>query len=64
MEQILLERVISNGVWAVLSVYLIIMMFKRQSAYDHEYQERENNYREIIDELIQELSKSISKKKD
>lgn len=53
MEEELIKVATSQGIWAVLSVFLIFYILKAQ-------EKREDNYQKIITELTEEL-KIISK---
>lgn len=48
MEDELIKIVTSQGIWAVLSVFLIFYILKAQ-------EKREDNYQKIISELTEEL---------
>lgn len=48
MEEELIKVATSQGIWAVLSVFLIFYILKAQ-------EKREDNYQKIISELTQEL---------
>lgn len=48
MEEELIKVATSQGIWAVLSVFLIFYILKAQ-------EKREDNYQKIIAELTQEL---------
>ncbi|MCK5764082.1 MAG: hypothetical protein KAH05_08180 [Clostridiales bacterium] len=55
MENSLLEIAVSQGVWALLSIFLILNSIKRQDKSDQILKERETKYQEIINRLIDEL---------
>lgn len=56
MESEILKIAMSQGIWAVLSIFLIIYILKIQDKRDSIQDEREKNYCKIIDELINKMN--------
>ncbi|MCJ8342656.1 MAG: BhlA/UviB family holin-like peptide [Cetobacterium sp.] len=56
MEQNLIEMATTQGVWAILSIFLIIYILRRQEKRDKINQERERHYQDVIKRLQEQLS--------
>ncbi|MFL0249253.1 BhlA/UviB family holin-like peptide [Clostridium neuense] len=56
MENEILKLAASQGVWALLSVILIFYMLKSQEKRDVKEEEREKNYYNLINKLINKFS--------
>lgn len=56
MEQNLIEMATTQGVWAILSIFLIIYILRRQEKRDKINQEREKHYQDVIKRLQEQLS--------
>lgn len=56
MEQNLIEMATTQGVWAILSIFLIIYILRRQEKKDKINQEREKHYQDVIKRLQEQLS--------
>ena len=52
MSEYLLKLAATQGIWTVLSMFLIIYILKNQSVRDQNQSERDQNYRKIISSLI------------
>lgn len=57
MEQILIEAVSSQGIWVVLSVFLIVYILKKNEMKEKEYQTKLSNLEKKYDKL-KEIKKS------
>lgn len=55
MNEELFKVAMSQGIWAVLSIFLIIYIIKVQSIREQNQNAREENYRNIIKDLTQKL---------
>ncbi|WP_026478781.1 BhlA/UviB family holin-like peptide [Alkaliphilus transvaalensis] len=64
MENELLKLASSQGVWAVLSVVLILYILKNQEKRDVKQDQRELNYQSIIQTLTDKLNVIEAVKKD
>ena len=64
MENEILTAALSQGVWAVLSVFLLFYILKAQDKRDQKQDERETNYQEIISKITDKLSLVEVVKKD
>lgn len=64
MESELLKIAASQGVWAALSVVLILYILKSQEKRDLKQDEREKNYQEIISKLTEKFNIIEDVKKD
>lgn len=56
METELIKMSLSQGIWAVLSVFLIFYILNRQEKRDLKQEEREKNYQIIIEKLTLSLN--------
>ncbi|MGL4875389.1 MAG: BhlA/UviB family holin-like peptide [Clostridium sp.] len=55
MDKALFEVILSQGIWTILSFFLIFYIIKNQERRDKIQEERENNYQKIISELSQKF---------
>ncbi|WWU76368.1 BhlA/UviB family holin-like peptide (plasmid) [Clostridium baratii] len=55
MENELIKIAMSQGIWAVLSIFLIIYILKVQEKRDLKQDEREKNYFELIENLTEKM---------
>ena len=55
MESEIIKIAMSQGIWAVLSIFLIIYILKIQEKRDLKQDEREKNYFELIDNLTDKM---------
>lgn len=59
MEQILIEAVSSQGIWVVLSIFLILYILKKNEMKEKEYQTKLSNLEKKYDKL-KEIKKTKS----
>jgi len=64
MENEIIKVAASQGIWAVLSVFLIFYILKAQEKRDIHQEEREKNYQEIIAKLTDKFNIVEAVKKD
>ncbi len=64
MEAEILKMALSQGIWAVLSVFLLFYILKAQEKRDEKQEEREKNYQEIISKITDKLMIIEEVKKD
>jgi len=64
MESEILKAALSQGIWAVLSIFLLFYILKAQEKRDQKQEERENNYQNIISQLTDKLEIVDEVKKD
>lgn len=64
MEKEILTEAVSQGIWAVLSIFLLFYILKAQEKRDQKQEERENNYQNIISQLTDKLEIVDEVKKD
>lgn len=64
MEGEILKIAMSQGIWAVLSIFLIFYILKAQEKRDEKQEEREKNYQEIISKITDKLMIIEEVKKD
>ncbi|MBY6873268.1 hypothetical protein HYH37_08665 [Clostridium botulinum] len=64
MENEILKSALSQGIWAVLSVFLLFYILKAQEKRDQKQDEREKNYQEIISKITDKLAIVEVVKKD
>ncbi|MFQ8695458.1 MAG: BhlA/UviB family holin-like peptide [Alitiscatomonas sp.] len=66
MEDILMQLIQSQGIWAVLFVFLLLYTIKKNDKLDEIQDSREKKYQEVISELTDQLSivNIINKKLD
>ena len=51
METTMLDAALSQGIWAVVAVFLLIYVVKSNEQRDKKQEERENNYQSVIEKL-------------
>jgi len=56
MEGEILKIAMSQGIWAVLSIFLIFYILKAQEKRDQRQEEREKNYQDIIEQMTEKLN--------
>lgn len=64
MESEVMKVAMSQGVWAVLSIFLMFYILKAQEKRDEKQEEREKSYQEIISKITDKLSTIEDVKKD
>lgn len=64
MEKEVLTAALSQGIWAVLSVFLIFYILKAQEKRDLKQEEREENYQNVIYKLTDKLGVVDEVRKD
>ncbi|WP_346930166.1 BhlA/UviB family holin-like peptide [Clostridium sp.] len=64
MEGEILKIAMSQGIWAVLSIFLLFYILKAQEKRDEKQEEREKNYQDIISKITDKLSIIEDVKKD
>ena len=55
METTMLDAALSQGIWAVVAVFLLIYVVKSNEQRDKKQEERENNYQSVIEKLTEKL---------
>lgn len=56
MEEILTQMIQSQGIWAILFVFLLLYTIKKNDKLDELQNARENEYRELLVELTAKFS--------
>lgn len=56
MEDILIQLIQSQGIWAVLFVFLLLYTIKKNDRLDELQDARERRYQELLIELTEKLS--------
>ena len=56
MESTILDAALSQGIWAVLAVFLLVYIVKENEKRDAKQEEREKNYQKIIEQLPEKFS--------
>jgi hypothetical protein len=56
LESTLTELATAQGLWAVLSIFLLFYIMKKQDIRDQKQDEREMKYQDIIQSLTDQLS--------
>ena len=56
MEEQILKAALSQGIWTVLSIFLIFYILKAQEKRDQKQEEREQNYQNIITRITDKLN--------
>ena len=56
MESTILDAALSQGIWAVLAVFLLVYIVKENEKRDAKQEEREKNYQKIIEQLTEKFS--------
>jgi len=64
MHSELLKLATSQGIWATLSIFLILYVLKAQEKRDIRQEDREKNYQEILSKLTDKLNIVEDVKKD
>lgn len=64
MEKEILTAALSQGIWAVLSIFLLFYILRAQEKRDLKQEEREKNYQEIIANLTDKFDIVDEVKKD
>ncbi|MEG2230345.1 MAG: BhlA/UviB family holin-like peptide [Bacilli bacterium] len=64
MENEILTSALSQGIWAVMSVFLLFYILKAQEKRDQKQDKREKSYQEIISKITDKLSLVEVVKKD
>ncbi len=55
MEKTILDAALSQGIWAVLAVFLFLYVIKENERYEEKQEEREIKYQNILLELADKL---------
>lgn len=56
MDGTILDAALSQGIWAVLAVFLLLYVVKENEKRDLRQEERERNYQAIIGQLTEKLN--------
>lgn len=56
MEEELIKMASSQGIWSLITVFLIFYILKNQEKRDAKQEERENNYQDIIKQLTEKFN--------
>lgn len=56
MDGTILDAALSQGIWAVLAVFLLLYVVKENEKRDLRQEERERNYQAIINQLTEKLN--------
>lgn len=56
MEGKLLDIALSQGIWAVVAVFLLVYIAKSIEKRDEKQEKREENYQALINELVSKFS--------
>ena len=56
MESTIVDAALSQGIWAVLAVFLLVYIVKENEKRDAKQEEREKNYQKIIEQLPEKFS--------
>ena len=70
MESTILDAALSQGIWAVLAIFLLIYIVKANEKRDQKQEEREKNYQTVIEKLtesfriLNEVQKDLQEIKD
>lgn len=56
METTILDAALTQGIWAVVAVFLMIYIVKANEKRDLRQEEREQNYQSVINRLTEALS--------
>ena len=70
MEEQLLGVAVEQGIWALLFVFLLLYILKKQEARDKIQEEREHNYQDLLSELskkfdiVSNIREDVSEIKD
>ena len=55
METTVMNVAVSQGIWAVLAVFLLIYIVKSNEKRDEKQEEREKNYQSVIEKLTEKF---------
>lgn len=55
METMVMNVAVSQGIWAVLAVFLLIYIVKSNEQRDTKQEEREKNYQTVIESLTEKF---------
>lgn len=64
MESAIYEAALSQGIWAVVAIFLLIYIVKENQKRDQKQEEREINYQNIIKQLTERFYVLDEVKKD
>lgn len=64
MEKEILTAAVSQGIWAVLSIFLLFYILKAQEKRDINQEKREQSYQDIISKLTDKFGVMDDVKKD
>lgn len=66
MENVLIQLIQSQGIWAALFVFLLLYTIKKNDKLDEIQEARESNYQKLLLELTEKLSvvNSVNEKLD
>nr|WP_025776550.1 BhlA/UviB family holin-like peptide [Clostridium botulinum] len=64
MDSEILKMAMSQGIWAVLSIFLLFYILKAQEKRDLKQDEREKNYQDIISKLTDKFNIVEDMRKD
>ena len=56
MESFLTETAVSQGIWAVVAIFLLLYIVKSNEKRDAKQEEREAKYQNLLSELTQKFS--------
>lgn len=56
MDTILTETAVSQGIWAVVAIFLLFYVVKSNEKRDTKQEEREQNYQKLLSELTEKFS--------
>lgn len=56
MENEIIEAALSQGIWAVLSVFLLFYIIRTQEKRDEKQNDREQKYQELLGQLAEKLN--------
>lgn len=64
MESAIMEAAVSQGIWAVVAIFLLVYVVKGNEKRDLKQEEREKNYQEIISKLTEQFAALTEVKND
>ena len=64
MDTTILNAALSHGIWAVLTVFLLIYLVKGNAKRDDQQAARETSYQRVIQQLIKEFQELSEVKKN
>ena len=64
MESSVLDAALSQGIWAVLAVFLLIYIVKSNERFSARQEEREKQYQELLSALTEKFNVSSVIEKD